>query len=244
MKINCAIIRDLLPLYTESLCTLESKSAVEEHLRVCAACTTELDEMQQKSKLTPLDAVPMKTLSRKLRQKQRRMITLAIVLVIFFSIIAFHHITDRHYLDYSKNLINVLPTADGSGLVLAPKADVQAVLEVQNFPSPEEVPSYPSPESEGYTEYHVSMYKSRKTFHQNQTHFITLNNDVKTRVYFIAPDKTAVLLYGEKSSDNLIVLPRLALNYYFMFAGAILILIGVIWLLLKILHSTRNIPTS
>ena len=163
------------------------------------------------------------------------MITLAIVFVIFLSIIAFHHITDRHYLDYSKNLIDVLPTADKSGLVLTPKAGIQAVLEVE---------IYPFPESDDYTEYHVSMYESAEAFQQNQTHFITIKDDMKTRVYFITPDKTAVLLYGEKANDDFIVLPRLALNYYFMFAGSILIILGVIWLLLKILPSTRNISRS
>lgn len=241
MKTDCGIIRDLLPLYTENLCREESKKAVEEHLLNCPDCKAQLDIFQKESKLTPLEAAPIKSLTKKLRGKHRKLMILAVVLVLFLSTVAFHHLTEKHYLEYAPDLIDVIPTADGSGLVISPKTGINAVLEVQSYPSPEEVPSYPSPEFEGFAEYHISMYKSGGAFHQNQTNLITLKDDVKTRVYYIAPNKTAIPLYGEKAHDNFIVLPRLSLNYYFMFAGALLIIMGVIWFLLKILPSTRTL---
>lgn len=42
MKISCEIIKDLLPLYYDGVCSSESKVMVEEHLAHCDDCKTEL----------------------------------------------------------------------------------------------------------------------------------------------------------------------------------------------------------
>lgn len=41
---NCDIVRDLLPLYADGLCSEESRRAVEEHLKTCEACRKLLPE--------------------------------------------------------------------------------------------------------------------------------------------------------------------------------------------------------
>ncbi len=41
---NCEIVRDLLPLYEDGLCSEESRKAVEEHLKTCEACRKLLPE--------------------------------------------------------------------------------------------------------------------------------------------------------------------------------------------------------
>lgn len=46
MKEMCEIIRDLLPLYWDKVCSEESKRMVEEHLQDCQACRKELQLMQ------------------------------------------------------------------------------------------------------------------------------------------------------------------------------------------------------
>ena len=38
MKLNCEIIKDLLPLYCDKVCSSASKTAVEEHLAECGEC--------------------------------------------------------------------------------------------------------------------------------------------------------------------------------------------------------------
>ncbi len=38
MKLSCEIIEDLIPLYLDEVCTLKSREAVEEHLKVCQHC--------------------------------------------------------------------------------------------------------------------------------------------------------------------------------------------------------------
>ena len=44
-EIKCGVIRDLLPLYHDGVCSEESKKLVEEHLKGCAGCREELSGM-------------------------------------------------------------------------------------------------------------------------------------------------------------------------------------------------------
>jgi len=45
-KINCDIIKDLLPLYVDNVLSPESKTAVEEHLKTCPQCSKEVEELR------------------------------------------------------------------------------------------------------------------------------------------------------------------------------------------------------
>lgn len=45
MKTPCNVIRDLLPLYHDGVCSPESRQLVEEHLEKCADCRGELERM-------------------------------------------------------------------------------------------------------------------------------------------------------------------------------------------------------
>ena len=56
---NCNIIRDLLPLYCDGVCSEETIKTVGEHLAVCPACRNLLDEMRQEP-LVP-EAIQMQT---------------------------------------------------------------------------------------------------------------------------------------------------------------------------------------
>lgn len=45
MKISCEVIKDLLPLYHDGVCSKESSQLVEEHLTECDDCKAELKSM-------------------------------------------------------------------------------------------------------------------------------------------------------------------------------------------------------
>lgn len=47
MKLSCDIVQDLLPLYEEDLCSPGSRAAVEEHLRGCPGCRTQVEQMRK-----------------------------------------------------------------------------------------------------------------------------------------------------------------------------------------------------
>ena len=46
MKFNCDVIRDLLPLYQDGVCSESSALAVEEHLAECKACSDYLSSLR------------------------------------------------------------------------------------------------------------------------------------------------------------------------------------------------------
>lgn len=46
MKISCEIIKDLLPLYLDGVCSNDSKALIEEHLAECDSCKAELQAMK------------------------------------------------------------------------------------------------------------------------------------------------------------------------------------------------------
>ena len=47
MKTDCEIIRDLLPLYVDDICSEKSRELVDEHLRECAECGSLLDRLKR-----------------------------------------------------------------------------------------------------------------------------------------------------------------------------------------------------
>lgn len=46
MKLNCNVIRDLLPLYVDQICSDESRELVDGHLSECAECSMLLQQMR------------------------------------------------------------------------------------------------------------------------------------------------------------------------------------------------------
>jgi len=47
MRVSCEIIRDLLPLYYDGVCSNESRAMIEEHLAECEGCKSELQLMNE-----------------------------------------------------------------------------------------------------------------------------------------------------------------------------------------------------
>lgn len=98
MNISCEIIKDLLPLYHDGVCSEDSKKVVEEHLEHCESCRDELRAMDSKlpianrtENLTEADAV--KKLSKRWKKGMIRsvlkgafltLVTVMVVLLIIY----------------------------------------------------------------------------------------------------------------------------------------------------------------
>lgn len=79
---NCELIRDLIPLYSEELCSDESKKIVEEHTKNCDSCRKLLETLPTDT--TPESPVPDEGKAfRKVRRKMKRMsVALAAVVIL------------------------------------------------------------------------------------------------------------------------------------------------------------------
>ena len=51
-KITCNVVRDLLPLYVDDVCSEESRKMVTEHLASCGNCRDELNKMKTELNIT------------------------------------------------------------------------------------------------------------------------------------------------------------------------------------------------
>ena len=60
---NCNIIRDLIPLYIDGCCSVESANLVKEHIRDCDDCKKLLEEMKASSDIITVSESP-KTFSK------------------------------------------------------------------------------------------------------------------------------------------------------------------------------------
>ncbi len=74
---NCDIIRDLLPLYHDGVCSEESRRLAEEHLAGCAACRQVLADMdaplpEAEEQRTGNDAAVVERIAREWRRLWRR----------------------------------------------------------------------------------------------------------------------------------------------------------------------------
>ena len=86
MKLDCCIVRDLLPLYVENMVSDQTAEQIKQHLIECPECKNEYDSFGSTSRLDALevpqpDAKPFKKAMRKLN---RQMYGLAYGLIIFF----------------------------------------------------------------------------------------------------------------------------------------------------------------
>ena len=72
MKNNCEIIRDLLPLYCDNVCSEASKKLVEEHIDECAECRNEALKIKSEFSSKHIDEEKTKSQIFKKIKKSRR----------------------------------------------------------------------------------------------------------------------------------------------------------------------------
>ncbi|MGI6254190.1 MAG: zf-HC2 domain-containing protein [Acutalibacter sp.] len=97
MKVPCTVVKDLLPLYHDNVCSPETAALVEEHLQECESCQKEFHKLQEAptTSLT-LDTIPQKRetkfleglnqMKRMLRKKWVKIAALAVVATLVVTI--------------------------------------------------------------------------------------------------------------------------------------------------------------
>ncbi len=81
--INCELVKDLIPLYSEGLCSETSRAAVESHIAECDNCRKLLNTPIEREKPAPVppEKNVFKKLSRRLKMNMAVMISLGVVLL-------------------------------------------------------------------------------------------------------------------------------------------------------------------
>ncbi len=87
MNLPCDMVRDLLPLYHDNVCSETSKTLVTEHLKTCSGCTQTLKALKLEMQMPSLEideAKPLKRI-RKTVQKRTRRSAIALGIALFLA---------------------------------------------------------------------------------------------------------------------------------------------------------------
>ena len=102
-KKNCEMIRDLLPLYADGVCSEVSKKAVSEHLAECRECAAELEKMNRKVSIeADKDISAIKKIKKRIRLVKVAAATAAILLAAAGLFAGFIWATTDCSMDYEK----------------------------------------------------------------------------------------------------------------------------------------------
>ena len=116
MKHSCNVIRDLLPLYVDEVCSVESRRMIEEHLKECSECKAYMESMSddapKEKKLIQIDpedenrkASSLRSIKKKIQRKQllTAVITVLIIVCVSFAVIGGLKRVNR-IVEYNDNL--------------------------------------------------------------------------------------------------------------------------------------------
>ena len=122
MSVSCEVIKDLLPLYHDSVCSAESRAMVEEHLKGCRSCGEVLnaisDELARPVNMVD-EAKPIKAMQNILQKaKKKSVIKGAAITILVFAVLigGFLGLTEWRFIPVPVDLLkvsNVCQLSDG-----------------------------------------------------------------------------------------------------------------------------------
>lgn len=220
MKINCDVIRDLLPLYAEDLSSDSSRKLVDEHLTHCEGCRREL-ELLKKPAHIPQEEPGIDTVRREIGRRRALAVCCSLLLLCAILCWTGNWLTAPIYLD--ESIITSIEEDDGSTIWIT--LDAAAVGE-ETFQYEVE------PTLAGETITTWTSHWLRMKWNEPEPRRITIPGDVVHNgiYYFTGRDGEEDLLIYENPqkyiNGGIMSLPRLFLSTYFMLAlglGALLL---------------------
>ncbi len=95
---ECAIVKDLLPLYIEDMVSEETEFFINEHLNVCEVCRNELGSLKNDEAFSIPDIVPedeIKPFRKAVRKLNRQLYTISYMLIILFILLGFSYTAEE-----------------------------------------------------------------------------------------------------------------------------------------------------
>ncbi len=211
-KINCYLIKDLLPLYIDDMVSEETKALIKEHLVTCKECEDELSLLNTTLQESPVvvtpndDATMLKKIGFTMKKKQFFIGAVSTLISAVIIILSFGYLTAPEYLPYTEDL-NFLTVTDNNGYLFV------------SFTGEYEL------NQRGEGVFNISVYHTLwdQLFNSAKSQTITVNpngEQVDTIYYLSNNGQEDQVIYGADAMMNAgtVTLPRLFLNYYFIFA--------------------------
>ena len=215
--IPCGVIRDLLPLYTEDLCSEESRALVDDHIINCTDCRR-LKESMKKTEPLPADSGEgLKKIRKELKNRKLRTAAMAALLVFVLLVSFFSWYSKPEYYPYSEKLISVRDL--GEKIEIHFSGVARAGLETSEDP-------------EGGT---MAILYAWTSPMDRRSKIDTMTIPKVDALYYCweTQGENTVLLAGETDAAGMQVLPRLVLGYYVFLALLLGAVSGLLWFLLR-----------
>lgn len=229
MKNECSIVRDLLPLYAESMVSPETASFMEEHLKDCEHCRKEYERLKAPCAVPAQDdAAPLLMLQKKMAAKRLWTIVLTAVFAVALLVSAFAVLDAPVYLPYTEELLAVEPVGENG-------------LQITFDPSVTDFNYTVYQDPDGGNFYYCDV----EAWYSLWDRWFSGGEELRTAVVFPAKpypvtvmycpnDGTeSICVYGEAGEGGSIALPRLALGYYLILAVLALAVLFAAWLVAK-----------
>ena len=229
MKNECSIVRDLLPLYAESMVSPETASFMEEHLKDCEHCRKEYERLKAPCAVPAQDdAAPLLMLQKKMAAKRLRTIVLTAVFAVALLVSAFAVLDAPVYLPYTEERLAVEPVGENG-------------LQITFDPSVTDFNYTVYQDPDGGNFYYCDV----EAWYSLWDRWFSGGEELRTAVVFPAKpypvtvmycpnDGTeSICVYGEAGEGGSFALPRLALGYYLILAVLALAVLFAAWLVAK-----------
>lgn len=235
-NINCEVIEDILPIYVENMASPSTRTLVDEHLASCASCKQKEEQMQQNIPL-PKD-ISTKSLSnicKLLFRKRVTAVAMTILSMLLLALLCLIHLNSPIEIPYED-------IADSIKVDIAEDNSVSITIAESlggSFSSEYETDDVGNPVQ--YITLYTTRLKQLQKITTESCCFNILNTgdnidekDKIRRIYY-TPSKQngeAICIYEDDAiagnfSGGVIVLPRLTLNYYTIFA-VLLSIVGIL----------------
>lgn len=196
MKVTCAIIQDLLPLYVEHLASEDTCLFVEDHVSTCVDCREQLQEMRLPDRLpADHDISPFLKLKTTLWKKKVQTIFFTCLAALVLAVTVIAYIVSPVYLPYETHPVTLTEREDKS---------VMAVFneEATGYG----VSSSPSDDGSGYV-YHIvawdNIWNSSFARTTGGNTVLNPNGEKVSAVYYYETNGTGErLLYGDQQNPS------------------------------------------
>lgn len=228
MKINCAVIKDILPLYVEDIVSEDTRVLIEKHLDECIDCKKEVEEMKTPPNI-PIDinTTGFKNVKSKLYREKFNIIIFSIMLTMIISILVINYLSEPNYIQYSNDIVSI--NTKDNGEIFADFGD-----EVSSY----NIYKYLSEDGSSYN-YRISTWETLwdKLFNNRELGTVVLNPNgekITSIYYYSAGQSNDILIYGKNlaESDVTISLPRLFLGGYLLIAIVLMAIFSIVILAL------------
>lgn len=237
MRIPCAMIRDLLPLYAEKMVAPETEALIVAHLDECAACRQKLSEVEAGVEAPVVDASkPLQALKREIIRRRRYAAVIAALCVFVAVYTWFYHANAWKMVPWEEGLIEVAGIEERAYAdVYGQEADAGATVEALILRVDSRINGIRESRFKDDDGADTVLLRGWST--NNRGRFVRDYNEmalcpVPDRLIYEGSDRQQ-LLWGEPLSGGIETLPRLALGYYVLIAVAVAVVSGIAWFLLR-----------